>query len=146
MTYVWIVTLIGNVVLSLLLVAHQFYIRFGWLTLSTVLAVLVDFLLWWCHTYNHILYGPLRLFIFYALFWLLNVLVIWESWRLAERRVRIPVEIQLGIALGCLLAQRFDFPHFTYYFECFARGFNLLVIAYFINIFSKENRFYDPRP
>jgi hypothetical protein len=144
--FVWILTICGNVALALFLVAHSYYIRFGWLTVSTTLAVAVDALLWWCHTYNHHLYEPLRLFIFYCLFWMLNGLVIWEAWRAREPRVQIPVEIQLGLALVGLLTHRFHFPWFSYYFECSARIFNLCVIAYFVSIFSKENKFYEPRP
>jgi hypothetical protein len=142
--YVWILTLIGNVTLALFLVAQSYYIRFGWLTASTVIAVAVDALMWWCHTYNHHLFEPVRMFIFYALFWLLNVLVIFEAWKLGERRVRIPVEIQLGLAIVGLLAHRFHFPFFTYYFECFTRFFNLCVIIYFVTIFSQENRYDRP--
>lgn len=143
--YVWILTLIGNVTLALFLVAQCYYIRLGWLTVSAVVSVAVDFLLWWCHANNHALYEPLRLFIFYALFYLLNALVIWEAWKARERRVRIPVEIQLGLAVVGLLAHRFHFPYFTYYLECFSRLCNLCVIVFFVTIFSKENKFHDPR-
>lgn len=144
--FVWLFSICGNVMLTLLLVGRGYYIRFGWLTLSTALAVAVDALMWWCHTYDHQLFEPLRLFIFYALFWLLNVLVIWEAYRLREPRVQVPVEIQLGLAVVALLTHRFHFPWFTYYLECFSRLFNLCVIVWFISIFSKENRFYEPRP
>jgi len=142
--YVWILTLVGNVVLALFLVGQRYYVRFGWLTISTVLAVAVDALLWWCHVYTHTLYEPLRLFIFYALFNILNILVIWESWKLGERRVRVPIEIQFGLAMVALLAHHGNFPWFTYYFECFTRLFNLIVIVWFITIFSKENRYERP--
>src|SRR5271170_7924815 len=142
--WVWILTLIGNVVLSLFLVAQNYYIRFGWLTVSAVAAVAADGLLWWCRANNYALYEPIRLFIFYALFWILNVLIIVEAWKLGERRVRIPVEIQLGLAIAGLLTHRFDFPWFAYYFECFTRFFNLCVIIYFITIFSQENRYDRP--
>lgn len=143
--YVWILTLCGNVALALFLIGREYYIKYGWLTLSTVLAVLVDTGLWWMHTNHHTLFEPLRLFIFYCLFYMLDALVIWESWRLRDRRVQVPVELQLGLAVIGLLSHRFHFPWFTYYLECFARLFNLCVIAYFISIFSMENR-YDERP
>ena len=78
--YVWIVTVAANVVLALLLFGREYYIRFGWLSASTVISVAVELgLLWWCHTNNHILYEPLRLFIFYCLFYLLNALIIFEA-------------------------------------------------------------------
>ena len=141
---VWILTIIANVVLALFLIGHYYYIRFGWLTVSATASVGADFLLWWCHANNHALYEPIRLFIFYALFWILDVLIIWEAWKLREGRVRIPVEMQLVLAIIGLLTHRFYFPWFTYYFECFARFFNLGVVIYFVSIFSRENKFYEP--
>ena len=134
----------GNVSLALFLFGRQYYIRFGWLTLSTALAAIVDALLWWCHTYNHPLYAPLRLFIFYCLFWMLNVFVIWEAWRLREPRVQFPVEAQLLLALIGLVIHRFHAPYLIYYYECGTRIINLCVIVWFVSIFSKENKFYEP--
>jgi len=139
--YVWIVTLFANTILTLLLIFNGWYVRYGWLTLTCLLAVVADGVMWWCHTYTHSLYEPLRLFIFYFLFYALDALVIWEAWRWNNRRVRLPMEILLGVSLVVIATKKADLLWVTYFLECGLRWFNMLITLYFISQFRREAKY-----
>lgn len=140
---VWAATLFGNAILLLLLTWREYYIRYNWLSISVAVSIVVDMLLLKAHTQSHPLYEPLRIFIFYGVFYILDVAVIWEAWCLRDKRVRIPVEIQFAVSLAALLAKHTQFVWGAYFIECSLRWINLLVILFFCWTFRTENRNYE---
>ena len=135
---IWGASLLGNAILLFLLSWREWYIRYNWLTISVAASIVVDLLLMRAHSQSHPLYEPIRIFVFYALFYVLDVAVIWEAWRLRDKRVRVPVEIQLALSLTALLAKHTQFVLVAYFIECSLRWINLCVIIWFISIFRKE--------
>lgn len=131
-------TLSGNVILSLLLVGNRWWIRYNWLTISAIMAILADFAMQFIHFHDHPSFEPLRIFLCYALWPILNILVIWEAFRLGNKVVQYCTEIQLGLLIGWPLIQRAGWHWTAWYVEVISAIFNVFVIAWFITIFRHE--------
>lgn len=138
MNAVWTATFLGNSILLFLLFWRGHYHWRQWLTTSSVMAVIIDIILHYVHLTIHPSFEIIRQFSMYCLFWGLDGLVIWEAFCLKDRRVQIPVELQLGMSLFAALLHHSDFVWTTYYVECFLRWLNVAVILWFINIFRRE--------
>lgn len=136
-----VLTISGNVILGLLLVYNHWWVRYNWLTLSAILSVLADFVLQYLHFNTHSAYEPVRQFLFYALWLILDVLVIWEAYRLRNKVVQYCTEVQLGLAILWPMLKRAEL-HWTAYWLCeFSLIFNVFCIGWFIVIFRKEARY-----
>lgn len=137
MPMIWTATITCNVVLALLLLWREHYIRYGWLTASVVFSVFADFVLWRVHQDHHGTYAELSSIVY----WLclgFNGLIIWESFLRRNRGVRVPVELQLGVELVAFLVHRAQFLWTAYYLQCGLRVSNFLMILYFIWMFRGE--------
>ena len=141
MPILWAFTAIGNVILSILLFARKYYIRYGFLLLWCISSVLIDGLALYGMIKGASLYPHYWLFIRYLLTFAIEALVIFEAFRWREWRVEYPVSIQLFLGiLSLVLTNSLHYGWAVYYFECFTRFFNMGTILWMVFIFSKEFR------
>lgn len=141
MESIWVLTTLGNVTLALLLLYRGWFIRYSWLFASAMLSVGADGMLWYSRI-NHLDYGHLWRLVFFLCLGV-NLAVIFEAHFLRNRRVSIPVELQLLGELVAFLAEKAEFLWVSYYIQCGLRITNLLMIVWFIIVFKGEPS-YEP--
>jgi hypothetical protein len=130
-------TLIGNIILSLVMLWRGYWVRYGWLLTWAILSVLADVFIQNIHSQHHSLYAGL-LDLTYWLFIILKILVFFESWLLKNGRVFIPILFQSGMDLIAHVVHQTDFRWTYWYMECGLRFTNLLIIYWFILLFKEE--------
>ncbi len=138
MQIIWAGTVAVNVILALLLVSRNHFLRHKWLTLWAVLSVLADPLLWFIHSELHPAYDfSLRLSD--LLFIGLKLAIVFNERPL----IRMPIELQLGIELAAYLVQRAGLLWPAYLMICGLRIYSLLVLCWIVFLFKGE--VYEPR-
>lgn len=144
MDTIWALTIFGNTTLSLLLLYRGWYVRYGWLYASTIYSVLADLGMWFARYHDAGHYA----FLFRVVIWIsmgFNLAIIFEAHFMENRRVSIPVELQLAMELVAFLTERAQFLWTAYRIQCALRITNLLIILWFIMLFRREPT-YEPRP
>jgi hypothetical protein len=123
------------VALAVQLIAREHYIRFGWLTFSTVLALIADWYFWWVRTNHHSAYIPTRNFIFF--FWFgINILIIWEARNF--RKVSFPVAVQTLAEVTQWTLHYVGNLWAAYYLGLALRGTDLLMVCYWLIVFNRS--------
>jgi hypothetical protein len=140
---VWVLTIMANLVLSVFLMWRFWYIHYQWLTISTVLAVAADGFLWICHQMNYPMYEVSRLITLSGIFFILNLMVIWEAKWLKDTTVEKAVVAQVILSVVALILKHEHYLWPAYYVEIFNRAFNLGVVLLFIAIFAQRSP-YEP--
>jgi hypothetical protein len=130
-------TLAGNVILACSLVQKDHYVRYGWLTISTMFSIFADVMLQFCRVHIHHSYANL-LDAVWTVCLLLNFMIVFEGWRWKNARVHVPVETQLGVELLAFLTQKAGLLWTFYYMQVGLRIYNILLIYWFIFLFRKE--------
>ncbi|MDE2101611.1 MAG: hypothetical protein KGL39_30475 [Patescibacteria group bacterium] len=139
MQIVWLLTVLGNLFLALTLIHRQHFIRYGWLTLSAVLAVLADAALSFIYRTS---YYPPTIVTLRFLWLAVNGMVILEAFTLKNHLVQYVTEAVTVVEIFLLVAKKAGFLWTVYYVECGLRYANLAIIALLVISFSKEP-FYE---
>ena len=140
---IWCLTSAANVILGLLLLFNGYYVRYSWLFFSCVFSVIVDMFGYFALTRDSAHYDLIFRLVYLAMIGI-NILIIWESFKLNDLRVRVPIEIELGMELVTFLAVKTEFHMAAYDMQCGLRVVNLLVIFWLIWIFRKEPFYETP--
>jgi hypothetical protein len=131
-------TIIGNLILMWLLIWQGWSGRLQWFTVMTALAVLVDCLCYFIHGFQHALYAPVRIFVIYLMFPLLEAVCAFEAWRVGFKWLEWLMLIQVGLAIITLLAHLHGDSRTVYELEIYATYVNLAGIIVCILMFRNE--------
>ncbi len=138
------ITLIGNVFIVLLLLHRGWSGRLQWFTVTTALAVLVDCLFYFIHGFDHKMYGPLRVFVVYWMFPLLECVCAWEAALVGVWWLERLMLLQVALAAVTLFAHLHGDVFAVYRLEMFVVYVNLCGILFSIWKLKGECT-YDPR-
>ncbi len=126
------ITLIGNVFIVLLLLHRGWSGRLQWFTVTTALAVLVDCLFYFVHGAIHQMYGPLRVFVVYWMFPLLECVCAWEAALVGVRWLERLMCLQVALSAVTLFAHLHGDVFAVYRLEMFVVYVNLAGILFSI--------------
>lgn len=135
--------IIGNVILVVLLLWREWYSRLPWFTFMSALAVVIDCLAYFIHGFDHSLYNPLRIFMIYWLFPILEFICAWEAFRVRLKWLEWLMLIQVAVALVGLFAYGGGNKRTIYQLEIFADWLECAGIILSIWKFRGE-RLYEP--
>ncbi len=130
--------IIGNIIIVLLMLYRGWAGRLQWFAIMTALAVLVDCLCYFIHGFDHQLYAPLRVFMLYWLFPILEAVCAWEAHWVGIRWLEKLMLVQVGLAVIALLAHLHGDSMTVYRLEMFIIYVNLAGIIWCISKFRKE--------
>jgi hypothetical protein len=130
--------IIGNLILVWLLIWHGWIGRLQWLSITTGLAVLVDCLAYFIHGFDHKLYEPLRVFVIYWMFPILELLCAWEAAWVGFKWLEWLMLVQVGLAVIGGLAHLHGDPWPIYRLEIFADWVDVAGIMLCVWMFRGE--------
>jgi len=133
--FIWAITVLVNILLSVLLIAREHYLRFGWLTFNCILSVIADAYFAYMRYGHHSGYMPSRNFLFFL--WLgIDLAIIFESWNF--KQVRVPMELQVLGGFAQWIVFYSGHKLWAYDINLVLRVTNLIIFTFYLILFSRR--------